>query len=206
MKYPIGTLENVLVKVRKFFIPVDFIVLEMEEDAEIPIILGRPFLATAGAIIDVKNGKLTLKVGEEEVEFNLSRITKYPSFTDSVHDIDCTDELIPKVFRAEHLKEPLETCLVHTTIIQDENLKVVEMAHALEATFPIIKYNRKQYEELGREVAVKADERKKKASILKSITKAKLIGGRSLAIEKKLQGRKVCKRKSKVEGTSYFPT
>ena len=93
MKYPVGTLENVLIKVRKFFIPVDFIVLEMEEDAEIPIILGRPFLATAGAMIDVKNGKLTLKVGEEEVEFNLSQVTKYPSFTDIVYYLDCIDEL-----------------------------------------------------------------------------------------------------------------
>ena len=40
VKYPIGTLENVLVKVREFYIPVDFIVLEMEEDVEMPIILG----------------------------------------------------------------------------------------------------------------------------------------------------------------------
>ena len=140
------------------------------------------------------------------MEFNLSRVTKYPSFTDSVHDIDCTDEPIQKAFRVEHLKEPLEICLVHTATIQDKNLEVAEMAHALEATFPIIKHNRKQYGELSREVAVKADERKKKASILKSITKAKLIGGRSLAIEKKLQERKVYKRKANVKGTSYFPT
>ena len=93
VKYPIGTLENVLVKVREFYIPVDFIVLEMEEDVEMPIILGRPFLATAGAIIDVKNGRLTLKVGEDKVEFNLNMVTKYPSFTDNVYHIDCTDEL-----------------------------------------------------------------------------------------------------------------
>ncbi|XP_058003777.1 uncharacterized protein LOC131180166 [Hevea brasiliensis] len=55
IKYPIGILENVPLKVGKFFIPVDFMVLEMEEDNHIPIILRRPFLATAGAIIDVKN-------------------------------------------------------------------------------------------------------------------------------------------------------
>lgn len=70
VKYPLGVLENVLVKVKKFIIPVDLIVLEMEEDTEISIILGRPFLATAGAVIDVKNGRLAFKVGEEEVEFN----------------------------------------------------------------------------------------------------------------------------------------
>ncbi|XP_057997585.1 uncharacterized protein LOC131176552 [Hevea brasiliensis] len=56
VKYPMGILENIPIKVGKFFIPVDFVILEMEEDVQIPIILGRPFLATARAIIDVKNG------------------------------------------------------------------------------------------------------------------------------------------------------
>ncbi|KAJ9158578.1 hypothetical protein P3X46_024146 [Hevea brasiliensis] len=46
IKYPVGILENVPLKVGKFFILVDFIVLEMEEDVRTPIILGRPFLAT----------------------------------------------------------------------------------------------------------------------------------------------------------------
>ncbi len=59
------------IKVSKFFILVDFIVLKMEEDVQILIILERPFLVTARVITDVKNGWLTLKVGEEEVEFNL---------------------------------------------------------------------------------------------------------------------------------------
>ena len=83
VKHPVGVLENVLIKVKNFIIPIDFIILEMEEDIEIPIILGRPFLATTGAVIDVKNGRLTLKVGEEEVEFNLFDAIKYPSFTDT---------------------------------------------------------------------------------------------------------------------------
>ncbi|XP_021686699.2 uncharacterized protein LOC110669368 [Hevea brasiliensis] len=61
VKYPIGILENIPIKVGKFFIPIDFAILEMEEDVQIPIILGRPFLATAGVVIDVKNGLLTLK-------------------------------------------------------------------------------------------------------------------------------------------------
>ncbi|KAJ9183079.1 hypothetical protein P3X46_006990 [Hevea brasiliensis] len=61
IKYPEGILENVPLKVRKFYIPVDFVILDMEEDSNIPIILGRPFLATAGALIDVKGEKLTLR-------------------------------------------------------------------------------------------------------------------------------------------------
>ena len=53
LKHPRGIIEDVLVKVDKFIFPVDFIVLDMEEDKEIPIILGRPFLATGRAMIDV---------------------------------------------------------------------------------------------------------------------------------------------------------
>lgn len=53
IKYPRGVLEDVIVKVDKFIFPADFIVLDMEEDDEIPIILGRPFLATGRTLIDV---------------------------------------------------------------------------------------------------------------------------------------------------------
>ncbi|XP_058006774.1 uncharacterized protein LOC131182141 [Hevea brasiliensis] len=77
VKYPVGILKNIPIKVENFFIPVDFIVLEMEEDVQIPIILGRSFLATVRAVIDVKNGLSTLKVGDEEVEFNLFSAMKH---------------------------------------------------------------------------------------------------------------------------------
>ncbi|KAJ9185398.1 hypothetical protein P3X46_005037 [Hevea brasiliensis] len=50
IKYPEGILENVPLKVGKFYIPVDFVILDMEEDSNIPIILGRPFLATNRSI------------------------------------------------------------------------------------------------------------------------------------------------------------
>ncbi|KAJ9178743.1 hypothetical protein P3X46_010600 [Hevea brasiliensis] len=46
IKYPVGILENIPIKVGKFFIPVDFVVFEMKKDVQIPIILGRPFWAT----------------------------------------------------------------------------------------------------------------------------------------------------------------
>ncbi|XP_057984660.1 uncharacterized protein LOC131169449 [Hevea brasiliensis] len=75
-------------KVRKFFIPVDFVVLEMEEDVRTPIILGIPFLATAGANIDVKNGKLKLKVGEEEIEFSLFQDSKESTMVNSCYRVN----------------------------------------------------------------------------------------------------------------------
>ena len=58
LKHPRGVIEDDLVKVDKFIFPADFIVLDMEEDKEIPIILGRPFLATDRAMIDVQRGEL----------------------------------------------------------------------------------------------------------------------------------------------------
>ena len=60
-----------LVKVGKFIFPVDFIILDMEEDSQVPLLLGRPFLATGAALIDMQKGVLTLRVGEEAADFNL---------------------------------------------------------------------------------------------------------------------------------------
>lgn len=71
VKYPVGICENVLVKVGKFKFPVDFVILDMEEDDLVPIILCRPFLATARAVIDVYDGKLTLRVGDDSTTFDI---------------------------------------------------------------------------------------------------------------------------------------
>lgn len=71
IRHPRGTIENVLVKVDKLIFPADFVVLDMEEDDDVPIILGRPFLATGRASIDVAEGKLSLRVGDDEVSFNM---------------------------------------------------------------------------------------------------------------------------------------
>ena len=66
-------LEDVLVKVRKFIFLVDFVILRMEEDTQVPLLLGRLFLATGAALIDVQKGELTLRVGNEAVHFNLNK-------------------------------------------------------------------------------------------------------------------------------------
>lgn len=68
---PMGIVEDVLVKVNKFIFPVDFVVPDMQEDKEVPIILGRPFLATGKIEISVHTGKLTLNVDDERVIFNI---------------------------------------------------------------------------------------------------------------------------------------
>ncbi|XP_042465760.1 uncharacterized protein LOC122048231 [Zingiber officinale] len=80
-KYPMGIVEDVPVEVGGCVIPTDFIIMDMKEDPKILIILGRPFLATAGALIDVKNHKLSLEFGKERIEFDLSSPSNYISFS-----------------------------------------------------------------------------------------------------------------------------
>ncbi|XP_019196145.1 PREDICTED: uncharacterized protein LOC109190156 [Ipomoea nil] len=57
-RYPRGLVENVLVKVGRNLVPVDFMVFDVGKDLEVPLILGRPFLATCRALIDIGTGKL----------------------------------------------------------------------------------------------------------------------------------------------------
>ena len=70
-------IENVLVKVGKFVLPVDFIILDMEEDDSVAIILGRPFLATGKAQINVQEGVLKLRVQGDEITFHVFQPMKH---------------------------------------------------------------------------------------------------------------------------------
>ena len=75
MKIPKGIVEDVLVKVDKFYYPVDFVVIDTEPIASrpnhVPIILGRPFLATSNAIINCRNGVMQLTFGNMTLELNI---------------------------------------------------------------------------------------------------------------------------------------
>ncbi|CAM8940661.1 unnamed protein product [Rhodiola kirilowii] len=70
-RLPKGILRDVHVKVKNIYIPADFIVLEISEDIDIPIILGRPFLYTARVVIDMDRGFITLRVGSERVSYRV---------------------------------------------------------------------------------------------------------------------------------------
>ena len=92
MAQPEGILEYVLVKVRKFIFLVDFVVIDIE-DKQIPLLLSRPFLAIRATLIDVKKGKLTLRVGKEELHFSLNQCLKQ-------HDVE----------QAHYMKTECKSC------------------------------------------------------------------------------------------------
>ncbi|GJY24636.1 putative reverse transcriptase domain-containing protein [Tanacetum coccineum] len=69
IKHPRGIAENMLVRIGKFIFPIDFVILDIPEDDDVPLILRRPFLFTVHAKIDVFKRKFTLRVGEEKLVF-----------------------------------------------------------------------------------------------------------------------------------------
>nr|GEX12765.1 reverse transcriptase domain-containing protein [Tanacetum cinerariifolium] len=101
---PKGVSEDIFVKVEKFYILTDFAVMDLEADPCVHLILGRSFLRTDRALIDVYGEEITLQVNDEAVTFNLNQTTRYYSTYDdlSVNRIDIID-----VAREEYAQEIL---------------------------------------------------------------------------------------------------
>ena len=91
VKIPKGIVEDVLVKIDKFYYPVDFVVLDTEpiasEPNHVPIILGRPFLATANAIINCRNGIMQLTFGNMTLELNIFQLNNNPNLLETENHI-----------------------------------------------------------------------------------------------------------------------
>ncbi|KAG7572534.1 Retrotransposon gag domain [Arabidopsis suecica] len=73
IRTPVGLLEDLPMMIGHFEIPTDFVVLEMDEEPKDPLILGRPFLRTAGAMIDVRRGRINLNLGKEVLTFDINK-------------------------------------------------------------------------------------------------------------------------------------
>ncbi|KAL7600940.1 hypothetical protein Lser_V15G25757 [Lactuca serriola] len=93
VNHPRGIVEDILVKIGKFVFPVDFVVMDMKEDVNVPIILGRPLLNTTRALVDVRESELTLRVGDEEETFVVQDGFQGSDVHDEVFNIDEENEL-----------------------------------------------------------------------------------------------------------------
>lgn len=74
--YPQGIMEDLLVKFGEFVFLVDFVVLNMKKDEEVPVILGRPFLSIVRSLVDIHDSKYTLRVGSKEITFVIGQTNK----------------------------------------------------------------------------------------------------------------------------------
>nr|GEV86115.1 reverse transcriptase domain-containing protein [Tanacetum cinerariifolium] len=89
-----GVAENMLVQVEKIVFPVDFVILQMEEDDRVHLILGRPFLHTVDVIIRVKNKKLNFGNGEDRATFYIDKAMQYSHMNDDTcFRMDVVDEI-----------------------------------------------------------------------------------------------------------------
>ncbi|GKC75589.1 reverse transcriptase domain-containing protein [Tanacetum coccineum] len=110
--YPTGITEDVCVQVGKFTFPADFVVVDYDVDPRVPLILGRPFLRTARALVDVYGEELILRDGDENLIFHADSTSKHPQKhgNESVYminfiDITCED-LFPKVLNIKKSNHP----------------------------------------------------------------------------------------------------
>ncbi|XP_070035002.1 uncharacterized protein [Nicotiana tomentosiformis] len=109
---PEGIIDDIPVWVEKFVFSVDFIVVDMEVNKEVSLILGRPFLCTDRSILDIYEGQLMLRVGNEKVVFQMKGMMKYPSDESStVEDED------PEIKKED---DALET---ENQVVDEEKLK-----------------------------------------------------------------------------------
>ncbi|GJX89029.1 reverse transcriptase domain-containing protein [Tanacetum coccineum] len=166
--FPKGIAENVMVKIDKFVFPVDFVILDMEEDHRIPIILGRLFLATTHAMIDVFNKKISFELGDEIITFDLEKSIRFPpSDEDTCHSaniidlsvVDSIKEILPQnhdnsiepIF--DHLPEDRNNPDIFTANSIDEEIptpKLKELPSHLEYAF--LDNNRHKISKVGIEV------------------------------------------------------
>nr|GEZ28683.1 reverse transcriptase domain-containing protein [Tanacetum cinerariifolium] len=98
---PIGIAKDVSVKVGMFHFPADFVVVDFKPDPRVPLILGRCFLKTGHALIDVHKGELTLRITNEAVTYNLDQTFRYSANYDQMtaNKIDVTDEACEEYFQ-----------------------------------------------------------------------------------------------------------
>ncbi|XP_070036618.1 uncharacterized protein [Nicotiana tomentosiformis] len=94
MKRPLGVIEDVLVRVDKFILPADFVILDCEVDYEVPIFLGIPFLATRKTLCDVEVGELTFRVGDEKVAFHVCKSMRQPNSNEVCYFVDLVTDVI----------------------------------------------------------------------------------------------------------------
>ena len=114
---PMGIVEDVLVRVGEFIFPADFVVLDMHDDKKVPLILGRPFLATGGAMIDVQKGELTLKLHDESITINIYDALKFHGKEGAEGYQECSViQVVTDCVEVTYhqTQDPIESCLINS--------------------------------------------------------------------------------------------
>ena len=126
IKIPKGTIEDVLIQVDRFYYPVDFVVLDTEPVVvganHVPIILGRPFLATSNAIINCRNGVMQLTFGNMTLELNIFHLSKRHMHLveDDCEDVCIIDTILEEQANEQQVQDVLTPELSECLVEQQE--------------------------------------------------------------------------------------
>ncbi|XP_050908712.1 uncharacterized protein LOC127122415 [Lathyrus oleraceus] len=148
VRRPYGIVEDVLVKINKFVFPVDFIILEMPKDEEIPLILGRPFLETGRCIIDIEEGTMTLKVYDEELKIDVRNTMQYKDDVGSSNTIEIIDQVIAQENDQHRPRSPLNRVLSLSIFESNQDEEEYEVLALMEKQPEWIRSRPHQWEDL----------------------------------------------------------
>ncbi|XP_016168703.1 glutamic acid-rich protein-like [Arachis ipaensis] len=121
---PTGVVENLLVKVGEFIFPTDLVILDKEEEGHNSIILGRPFLATARAIIDAEKGEMTLRVHDEKMIINVFKAMQYPHEKEKHMRVEMVEEVERGLLEASNQEEQEEKTEVEQDFTEEEVVEI----------------------------------------------------------------------------------
>ncbi|KAL2498230.1 Uncharacterized protein Adt_23780 [Abeliophyllum distichum] len=105
----------------------------MEEDRDVPLLLGRPFLATGRALIDIQKDQLVLRLSEEHDTFDIFKAIKYPIESDSCFKIDVVDNVVYDNYQLKNPSDPLKACIVHSQSTHTDSSEIEMCARYLAA-------------------------------------------------------------------------
>ena len=135
VKIPRGIVKDVLVQVDKFYFPVDFVVLDTQpvvnQGTQFPVILGRPFLATANAIIHCRGGLMTLSFGNMTVNLNIFNVIKGMGDEEDMCEINMVDSVVQKYLDNVSHDDPLKSCLVSPNWDEEVTTLESEFLHSI---------------------------------------------------------------------------
>ncbi|XP_048619885.1 uncharacterized protein LOC125590374 [Brassica napus] len=125
VRLPEGVLDDVPIRINDCHVPTDFVVLKYRNEPKDPLIFGRPFLATPGAIIDVKEGRICLNIGNIPMTLDMDKIISRPLIDKQTSYVGDIGELTEESFGNLHSDDPLEKVL---TSSEEETFSVTRRA------------------------------------------------------------------------------
>ena len=128
-------MKDVLVQVDKFYFPVDFVVLDTQpvvnQGTQFPLILGRPFLTTANAIIHCRGGLMTLSFGNMTINLNIFNVIKEMGDEEDVCEVNMIDSVVQKYVDHVSYDDPLISCLVSPSWVEEVTTFESEFLHSI---------------------------------------------------------------------------